>query len=62
MKIPELEQVILRQESIIEEEQRCLDYCLDNPDECGDGEIQERQENIGELIEKLEYTKRLLTT
>jgi hypothetical protein len=60
MKREELEQEILRQESFIEEEQRCLNFCLSNPDECEEDEIQEREEYIGELIEKLEHTKGLL--
>jgi hypothetical protein len=60
MKREELEQKILRQERFIEEEQRCLNFCLSNPDECEEGEIEERQEEIGKLIEKLEYAKGLL--
>ena len=60
MKREELEQEILRQESFIEEEQRCLNFCLSNHDECEEGEIEERQEEIGKLIEKLEYAKGLL--
>ena len=60
MKREELEQEILRQESFIEEEQRSLNFCLSNPDECEEGEIEEREEEIGELIKKLEHTKGLL--
>jgi hypothetical protein len=60
MKREDLEQEILRQESFIDEEQRCLNFCLSNPDECEDGEIEEREEEIGKLIEKLEHTKGLL--
>ena len=57
MKILDLEQEILRQQSFIEEEQRCLDYCLDNQQECDENEIEEREEYIRELIEHLEYNK-----
>lgn len=60
MTVKELEQEILRQESIIDEEQRCLNFCLSNPDECDDGEIKEREEYIGKLIENLENTKKQL--
>jgi hypothetical protein len=60
MKREELEQEILRQESFIEEEQRCLNFCLSNPDECEEGEVEEREEEIRKLIEKLEHTKGLL--
>ena len=60
MKREELQQDILKQESFIEEEQRCLNFCLSNPDECEEGEIKEREEYIGELIEKLKHTNGLL--
>lgn len=59
MKILDLEQEILRQQSFIEEEQCCLDYCLDNQQECDENEIEEREEYIRELIEHLEYNKSL---
>ena len=57
MKRDELEQEILRQESFIEEYQKCLNFCLSNPDECEEGEIEGREEEIGKLLEKLEHTK-----
>ena len=60
MKREELEQEILRQEAFIEEEQRCLNFCFSNPDECEENEIDEREEDLNKLIEKLEHTKRLL--
>jgi len=47
-------QKILRQESYIEEERRCLDWCYENPEECEDGEKEELEERIYELEEKLE--------
>lgn len=56
----ELEQEILRQEGFIEEEQRCLNFCLSNPEVCEESEIEEREVEIGKLLEKLEYTKGLL--
>ena len=54
------EQEILRQEEIIEEEQRCLDFCLNNLDECDDSEIEEREEEIGRLLEILEKISKKL--
>lgn len=55
-----LQQDILKQESIIEEEIRCLNFCLSNPEECEKGEIKERQKYIDELIEKLNNLKMII--
>ena len=47
-------QKLLRQESYIEEERRCLDWCIENQDECEEGEIEELGNTIDELEQKLE--------
>ena len=47
-------QKILRQESYIEEERRCLDWCYECPEECEEGEVEERENEIYKLEQKLE--------
>lgn len=53
-----MEEEILRDECFLEEEQRCLNYCLNNLDECDEDEIDAREEYIAELIEKIENKKK----
>lgn len=44
-------------ESYLIEEQRCLDFCVSNPDECDDDEIIQREKEINKLNNKIEELK-----
>lgn len=59
-KIEELEQKIARQESLIEEEQRCLNYCLNNPSKCTKREVKDRERLLGYMLEELYQFNELL--
>lgn len=49
-----------RLEGYVNEEQRCLDYCISNPDECDEGEIELREKTVDELHGNIEYLKEFL--
>lgn len=55
----ELRQSIENQKSFIVEEQRCLNFCYENPDECDVEEMEARETYIGELLVELEKLEKL---